>query len=386
VQSAEYEESDVNRIYTKFDLSLQAVLNADYSKALGVPADISGPAAIMNYIRQTLLKQRQKLVVSCAGVQINPTVQMGLMGTVDAKNGPQPQHCKIIQLTNTTFLIDYRIIAHYWENNPNGGPNLPANTVLSNRWSETVDMDDCQYSTRTREGTYIIRSDNVSLVTVDQVRPAMAMLGVPAGFLRVMSQYRADPDGLRLAWRVVDKEQFKMPPTPAFRARGSYTESYPKYGYVRYGEVNLNLKGDKATNQYTLLKTAVGIAYAKLNMKTQNGQVLFNGQQLLKGLPDEGSIRVNMYENEVEVRLRSRLANRQKDGRKSNMAGINFQDICYTPGSTGNPTQPAYKLNGTAGILLQAAAYWDPNVSNSLVAATGQLKTGKQVGQAGNGE
>jgi len=103
-------------------------------------------------------------------------------GTVDAKNGPQPQSCNVTQLTNTSFLLHVHVVAHYWENNgvgtqtPLSTGNLSGSDVLSNRWTESVDLDENQFTTKTRSGKFIIRTDNVDGFVADNLASRWRLL------------------------------------------------------------------------------------------------------------------------------------------------------------------------------------------------------------------
>jgi hypothetical protein len=81
-----------------------------------------------------------------------------------------------------------------------------------------VQIDKFMASTRTRSGTFIIRSDNAERITADQIRTQMAVLGVPNGFQRESATYTQSTDGLSIKYDIVDKEYFKAPPQDAFEA------------------------------------------------------------------------------------------------------------------------------------------------------------------------
>ncbi len=405
-QEAVYdEEGGVDRILTRFDISIQTLLNIAYldtiypdiADAAGNPGT-SNVGDIMNTIRSRLLTPRKRLQVLTNGIDLIPPPQIlgasTVIGTVDAKNGPQPQHCNITQLTNSTFWLNYRIVAHYVEipKKDSGGNTLrpfvnnPGNPVLSNRWSETVDLDNCQFSRRTRQGRIFVRSDNIFAASPDALRSAMAVTGVPKGFLRESSSYTISPDGLALQYRITDQEQFKMPPSPAFEAEGTYTESsVSPNGAKRIGQVQLRLKGDKFTPQRDLYQTAVSVAAAKAFLPAAT----LNGQAYQVALIQSFAIRVNMYQNEVECNIQTWLtptgaANIGKE-RTEGLWGLDWKKLAFTPGSDGiTGYTPAYRDRGTASLLLQAAAYWNPaDTGLQLNRQTDQNNAGLPIGAAG---
>lgn len=382
-QSAIREESDTDWIGTKFDINVQSVINTDFLSEMSskYAAAILSPADIMKAIRSDLMKPRRTLSVTFNGINIIPyNISRGM---VDTDNGPKPIDCNVVQLTNTTFIITYSITATYWENNElhdnTSIVNKAGNNVLYNRWMEMVDINSLDRTTRTREGKYKIRSDNIDGIQADETRNGMAVVGVPNGFTRVSSNYTIEPNGLTIRYRVVDKEVFKMPPEPAFEAEGQYIESASKLGAFRFGEVRVVLRGSKRTHQDELVKKCVAIAASKLVI---SGADLSDTTNDKISLLEASAIKVNLYENEVEVIMKSRLKGTRKRIQGNNM---DVSDLSFTPFSDGlQVKKPPYLPKGSAGYLLRAAAYFDPNlVTNELDQSTGQMTNGLVPGQAG---
>lgn len=291
--------------------------------------------------------------------------------------------------------------------------NLSSNSVLSNRWTETVDIDRHCYTRRTREGKYVIRSDNELGRVADYFRFSMAQLGIPQGFVRESSRYTVDPSGLAIRYQMVDAEQFKMPPVPAMEADGTYLESTTNNGAVRWGEVEVTLKGAKGTSQPLLIDRAVSIAASKLII---NGAVLVGNNQAGNqggsfAKLERSAIKVDMYNNVVQVAMRSMMQPRSR-ARFNGVAGyagfiealpiegvgFNPEGIVQVPGQAqiqafaqqafgamthtpfsgpGDQNPPNYPLRGSAGLLLLAAAYWDPSIPNLQVnPQTGSVAAG----------
>jgi hypothetical protein len=443
-EAVDDEESHTDWYCTKFDITVQSVIHYDYlatlcagNSNLVALLSVSPPptvADLMKAVRVELLRRRRTLSFTFNGVQLIAQPQSGLPGSVDAKNGPMPQSCTVTALTNTSFIVTYRVVAHYWENNtldttntpPAAGRNTnnPGNAVLFNRWTERVEMDSRMYSRRSRQGKYAIRSDNSQGLTADQLRNSFATVGVSNGFLRDSSNYTLTPDGLAIQYNVVDREVFKMPPAPAYEAEGEYTEFYNRGGAIRFGEVRVKLKGAVFTPQADLLTACVNVAVNKILLGQIGATVRTQGA--LRSATDavsvleKGSIRVSLYDNEVEVRITvmfaptgvqagtlssptvgwspgvTQQAPDQNTGtaapiisplqRFQGIAGVRAGALVYTPGSDNNTqrTPPAYLPYGSAGILLQAAAYYDPSLtSNSLNPNTWQMAAGILPGQAG---
>src|SRR5207247_1612234 len=94
-----------------------SVISGELYNAVTPPAN---PTEIMKQIRNKLLQPRRALSVKFNGVELIPKMSytvnsQTVVPAVDSANGPKPQSCNIIELTNETFLVTYHIIASYWE-------------------------------------------------------------------------------------------------------------------------------------------------------------------------------------------------------------------------------------------------------------------------------
>ena len=437
-QRALYDPSETDWYCVEFDISANCTINSSYIQVNTGGSNATNPADITGLLTTLLLKSRKTLSVKFNGVELIPQ-KAGVTGTVDAQNGPKPQFCNIISMTDTTFLLLYGIKASYWVNakvNANSPiiSNQAGSPVLYNRWSETADIDTYNYTKRTREGKVLIRSDNKQGFVADQVRNQMAVVGVPENFLREDSNYVVDPSGLGLAYRVTDREVYKMPPKPAFTAEGEYTESAPKAGGpIRYGEVRVRLKGartlptTKVDPQTYLVQTAISVAVGKLTANC-DGLKPYN--------IIDARVSVGLYDNWVEVYMKAMYELSEKEiavtpavsvanaiiagvlgapltiafpaftgiGTKIKGPGAGPNGVgpgmTYTPGTDGEEVYtPPYLNRGSAGLLLQTAAYYDPSLAdNELVAGAPitsnnpltatrdgrvQLNHGLQPGRAG---
>ncbi len=185
-QDAVYDESNTDRTLTKIDITVQSIITQDYLPIVcpDLPRFVplgTNAAGIMSVIRSQLLQSRKDLSFTFNGVQLLPQ-KAGVTGTVDAKNGPIPQSCHVTELNNNTFLITFHIIAHYIENNLIGIHSLTnqdGNAVMTNRWEESVEINNLNMTVRTRAGSFSIRSDNDFGFTADRFRSQMAIVGIP---------------------------------------------------------------------------------------------------------------------------------------------------------------------------------------------------------------
>jgi len=402
-QSAVYDDSNTDRYLNKFDIKVQGVISTDYINLLdpgNTLANSGNPADLMDEIRTKLLTPRKKLTFTINGVDLIPNID-AQVAPVDARNGPLPQTCSLVRLTNSSFLITYHVIAHFFENNriiagdPDGQVvNTPSNSILNNRWTETVDIDNTNFSTYTREGKFVISSNNLNSNIADELRAQAALLALEDGFIRESSRYSLSTDGLTMTYRIVDKEQFKMPPFPAFEAEGEYYESSPLRGPLRYMEVRVRLKGSKMATgargnlptQSQLLIAALTIASAKV---AAANQALAPGTSVIS-LIQSVAIKVGLYDNHVEVNHKATIRATRRRVAGANIAGSDTADsvrITFTPLSDGvvrTADNMPYPLRGSAGLLLQAAAYYDPSFADThLDLGSGQLTRGQQPGKAG---
>lgn len=334
----------------------------------------------MAWMRQALLQQRQILSVIVNGVQLIPQNQTGVVGNKDAKNGPLPQSCQIINLNDTLFLVNYHIIAHYWENSgpiptvPVTNTNIPSNSVLYNRWTESIVIDDRNITHRTRRGRFAIRSDNLGGFIPDQLRTQMAIVGIPANFLRTRNEYTVTEDGLNMSYSQEDQEVARLPPVPAFKAEGSMTVTTSKDSTALV-TARVHLWGDCTQpindNQTTLAFRAISIVNSKLLEFKQWTMV------------QNATLNLNFFDNEVEYSQTVRVA--KSNFRLNTLPGLGvttpianiiggldfFYDVdASVPFVSSGPTagqRPNYLIRGTAGLLLEAASYYDPNITTAIV-------------------
>lgn len=376
--------------YTRIDLTVSCVVNPAYGSIIGVATNAQGvpynssAAGIMEEIRAKLMKPKQAFLASFAGINLLPG-NVNANGNVDARNGPIPQFCQIYTLTNSTFLVIWRVVAHYWENTTTGiggTKNNQGNSTISNRWEESVQLDARGYTTRTRRGRVVIRSDNATGAQADDtiIRQNMAAVAVPTGFLRESSEWTIDPTGLGVAYTVKDVEQYLMPPAPAYKADGSYSESVSLQGYASMAECRVNLIGNNtpATAKNKLLTTALDVAFTQCGLN-----IVGVGKPIIQNLV----CRTPLYDNGVDVVVRVLKFPGTKDSdalaRFKAAVGPNQSRFVQPPLGSNPGPQPPYTLRGTANAFARAAAYFDPSLVNTIVDATGQFTNGSPVGTAG---
>lgn len=359
------EMGKIDRACTQFDIGVQALITAEAMDMLAptLAGRTTNPADIMKYAYDLLMTPRKQLSFKFNGVEFIPG-KAGVTGTVDAMNGPLPQSCSFTRMNNTTWLVQYHIIAHYWIRYSISAAgavtftNLPGGVALYNRWEERVELDHLEYSTRQRRGKFMIRSDNRNGILADEYRSQLAVCGVPEGFLRLHSSYTVDPAGLGLGYHLVDKEVYRLPPPGAFRAQGDYGEQGTRGDGKRYITANLRLEAGKTMPQWELARLACAVVAGKLDIQGAKFFVKTN-RAILEG----ASIRVGMYDNWAEVMMRAMVP---VDPKVVQGAAFIKPEIGKVHASDGVSPAPSYLDRGSANLLLNAAAYFDPDLTSQL--------------------
>ncbi len=394
-------EGRTDAYLSRFDIEVQCVINLQYIDQL-LPEDLrpnpgegftaaGNAASIMQYIQTRLMQPRKFLSVIFNNVELIPKVQANA-GFVDSDNGPKPIYADPTLMTDTMFLLVFRIHASYFINAGYDATTQQFRTVragspvLYNRWMDAISIDNCNYTRRIRQGRYAIRSDNSQRATIDTFRPQMAVMGIPGGFVRESTQYTVDPSGLALTYTIVDKEVYKLPPFPAFEADGEYVETTVNNGTIKRGMCRVRLRGSKTTPQNRLAERAMGICARKLRMQGAQLGGAVGDQVRPFGILNKAVVATKLYENEVECVMDVLMHLENTRGRFHGISQLQFsRNFGETPGSEANQAStPNHLLRGTENYLMEAAAYFDPSLQNQFVdQATNNLNRGLVPGQAG---
>jgi hypothetical protein len=221
-QSVVYDPSNTDYLYTKIRLRVQGIINNTISPATSGET----PNQTMVRIRKCLLAPRQQLYYGTAGydpsqpfasqVQ-NLLIVAPVAGfNVDSNNGPKPISCSITLITVVTYVVTYEIEVALYECCQSAA--LP---YVSNRWTETHDLDTEGYLTRKIDGQVIFNSQYVNAKTqpgstgspiADNWRLLIAppSIAVTPGYIRQSSSFAVTPDGLQLRYTITDKQQYAM--------------------------------------------------------------------------------------------------------------------------------------------------------------------------------
>lgn len=376
--------SNTDLTLMQYAIEVVVTLNYRYMAAVigdGDDADgmqFQNAAACQVRIHDLLMERRKRLSVKFNNFEYIPDTGSA-RSPVDALNGPVPQYCRMIDMGNETFILQYGIVAHYYDIvgvDPESLETLPGRSpVVYNRWKETVDIDEIGASVKTREGSFRIRSDPRSPITPDELRGDMAVLSIPDGFLRKSSKFSVSEDGLTLTYSITDQEYWKLPPTPAYVADGYYRETaLGPAGAVKHAQCRTFLRGTNYNDQTLLLEKALSVCLSKLALV---------GAPLKKGGSNAAILisavmEVKHYRNEVDVVITAMIpVGNKRFGKvpdpKMRLAGLTqlmtqvpfSESLPGVPG--GDPPAPPQRTYGEASLLLTAASYFDPAAGNAAL-------------------
>jgi hypothetical protein len=324
--------------------------------------DVSGvitsplpPALMGETLMQTLARVEHYLNLPRRAFQYsvggNPLVTWN--GGPDLMNGPHPKGVRVRKvdgsdLLHVDFGVELNIITC-----PEGANPL----WTSHRWSEEVTLDDTARTVKIRRGKIFARVDLG--VNPDDLR-FLVVPPIEPGFTRKESRYLIESSGMALEYQFTDREEFLMPPAPAFKAAGAWIESSAN-GASRFGEVRVQLKGAKGPNPAALVAVAIQVAMSKLRNDVQRQGSAFIAI---------GAIQQNLYEPEVSISVKA-LLKPLKD-RFADLP-INLERFNKFPlGSQQSSPAPDPGTRGTARLRLIAAALGDPCLSQTVIRAGGE--------------
>lgn len=241
----------VDPLYTEVTISVSSVWHPNATTTQDANQNNMPAAAAIAVLRRTLMEPRKQLIFTVDrhylnGNDSNIIVQSpqgeppgGGPYPCDAKNGPIPISCDIINLFGEqTAIVNFSIVTWIAE-------STSAHGVISNRWTMSSDFDESYYTQRTIVGEAIFRTDilrqisgnnagNLALQNpsgLNNIMPdrwrAILIPKVPIGFQRVSQNVTQDSSGTKLNYKVVDMEQpLVFTNKRITRVSGSYTDTY----------------------------------------------------------------------------------------------------------------------------------------------------------------
>lgn len=380
-QRPEYDPSHTDVVHHKFNVVVQAILNAEVlassSPVLGAapPGGSSSDrvAYLMTLIHRLLSQNRGQFIYTLDG---NVLLQVDPCGSVspiaDANNGPRVTLIRIAHVTPVTLRIIFGV-----ECALQVCTQQPGHPVLSNRWSSTDDYDEDYRTVRTWRGVLRVKQ----AVSNPHSFRGMVVPSLPKGWKRERMHFVGEANGLELGYEITDKQMVGCaPPAPATRMQCTHTEVMRgDAGMWSEADLNVRLDGPRGADKKELLQRCMQIAEVKLELATSdNGYVTELTCTDFIG-PDE---------NAVEVRARYRRSKLLEENDTGVLALKTFgkplelpsvaslaydKDIAVLQGAYGNST-----LAGVFACYLQQPCNSQHNMPQNQPQVPKQEGDGKQ--------
>jgi hypothetical protein len=344
-----YTPDGVDYLYTEITIVVQAVINSNLLPAIMGENTVN----IMNRIRSCLLCVRKQLIFS---IDDNELVHSPANGELcDWHFGPKPNYCNITQITGSeTMLIDYSVTTNVKEccNAGTAGGNVPANDVqsnqpyLSNRWAESVAIDESFYTTRTRRGVLYFKTNGTAgpvSANPDDYRHVICPPLIK-GFVRQRSTYAIDEGNWTLAYEFTDKEEYHVPPVPATKFEMDH-QIISNMGAIHFQEVSIRLWGAKTTKKKDLIMLAVQMLQSRLKISRT-------------AIVKTATISDKSHENYVDLRARLMVTAKQNNTFGFN-ALFNNDYLDKLFGEPGDQRPPDPGTRGTAMLKIIGPAMND---------------------------
>jgi hypothetical protein len=278
LQEPQREPSNTDQEHQKFRIVVESIVNYDTfsenNPDLGVaragapvsPTSPNAPGVIVS-ARKFLAEDRKNFLMT-----IDDTTLLAATPLLDVNSGPKVIHSRITSLPAETFRFEFAIEISIVDCTPQS----QTFKVLNNRWSCTDDIDEMFRVTRHWQGR--LRIANVALNA--HMFRGMVVPRLQRGWKRKRMHFTAAPNGLELHYEIVDQELAgEAPLRPAFKMAITHSEAMTFGGANSVGEVSVRLEGTRRSNKIDLVKRAMQVIVAKLQL-----HVLKSGQGLIEHL------------------------------------------------------------------------------------------------------
>lgn len=241
-------------------------------------------------IKSALETPRKSCLYSINGQVVVQTGGGAHPGVIDAHLGPWPQKASCVPVSSGTFMVECGFDVAVVECKENC-PDSSRDPVVSIRWTQSETIDETWHSRITTRGRLIVRSD--LLQQADNFR-SRCTPGLLSDYRRLSAEYTLSPSGTELDFAFVDLEVDFMPPALAVKASGRFTVLVTS-GAQRMGQVDLKLTGVKGARRGDLLRKAITMGYAKLQLEGLMVPVI------------NGSFAEDLFVNEIEISMQAIL-------------------------------------------------------------------------------
>lgn len=270
-----YSTDETTPLYKRMFFSVQAVVNKQTNGGSTVNA------TYLTTLRKMLAEPRKELTYTIGGV-----TYLSIPTGGDAKHGPRPIDVVVFdRIIGNTILIHFSIEAWISECDSSQGPP----NILSNRWTQTHEIDKLGFSTLTTEGELIIRGGQGKVADDFRTSP-FPVSNIPAGFVRENQKFTQSSDGLTLNWVVVDREPYKPGTQGIVNWEADYTESSDyegSTGALLIGQMRVSAVGVKTVSKQVVMDWAIAVMFSRLSLTSD----------LLRSY----SIQENLHENKVTL-------------------------------------------------------------------------------------
>jgi hypothetical protein len=250
-----YTDGGEDALYTHHVLHVRGILAP-------APLPIQAASAIPT-IKQALLTPRKTLSYALGGVVLLQSPSL-VGAVVDAKNGPHPIACNIVDIRGPASAI-IEFVIETWVVDCSSGPSA----LLGQRWEMSEDLDELFYSTRTINGYAVFRTD--ALLTSgnnpDYFR-ARLFHPIPDGYKRVGVDVSVSEDNTRVSYQITDEQQtLSLGQTnPVAKIEGEYEvgTTSPLKGALfatSWATISVRVWGQRTSTRDDLV-SALGIAIA----------------------------------------------------------------------------------------------------------------------------
>lgn len=261
-QSPIRDESNTDILYTKFNIYVETVMNADLLTDavinLGIvgeqsPISATSVGSLLANVAKILNQDRKPFRYVMDGVEV-----INLYPSTEANNGPKVFGVRLTQISSKTVRIRFGIECAVVQCDQ----ALP---VISNRWSMTEDIDGNFVATRRWRGKLRLKN----AVFNPQAFRGLCVPVLHKGWKREGMNFVGETNSLELAYEISDRQLLgDAPPPGAVRMSGTHVESLFFQGSKGSGNISLRLDGSPGQDKRYLIERAVQIVAAKLDISS----------------------------------------------------------------------------------------------------------------------
>lgn len=275
-QTPVYDDSETDLIHHRFNIRVQALLNAAVLAQVNPQIGINVPgastsdrvAAIMAILHRQLSTNRgvfQYIHEGAVLLQVDPCNVNSAQA--DANNGPRVSSLAITHVSPITLRIEvgFELAVKVCQYEPGG----TTSNIVSNRWSSADDVDEDFKTTRHWRGKVRVHRP---IQSPHEFR-GLVVPSLLKGWKRERMHFTGEANGLELSYEITDRQLLgPAPPSPATKMRCTHTETMKEGGAYCEASMSIRLDGPRDADKKKLLERCMQIIDAKLDLnKAANG-------------------------------------------------------------------------------------------------------------------